>query len=61
MPETVNVRGTSQQSGTRSSYRQKQEAMMTIKRKGDRGMVPFYPKVKSSIRKPRDAFIDPNI
>jgi hypothetical protein len=49
------------QSGTRSSHRQKQEAMMMIKRKGDRDMVLFYPKVKSSIRKPRDAFIDPNI
>jgi hypothetical protein len=34
---------------------------MMIKRKGDRDMVLFYPKVKSSIIKPRDAFIDPNI
>lgn len=34
---------------------------MTPKKKGDSGKISFYPKVKSSIIKPRDAFIDPNI
>jgi hypothetical protein len=34
---------------------------MTTKKGGDSGMVPFYPKVKSSIIKLRDVFIDPNI